>query len=357
MRVLLVGDYPPPSGGISVHVQQLHGVLRRAGIDAHVLDIGKGRQRHPDVTAAHSPWAYASRLAAFAARGYLIHLHTSGNNRKAWAVAASCAWMPLRRAPRVLTIHSGLMPEALAADPRLRQLARAAARGFSAVIAVSEPVSRALVSLPLPARRIRVHPAFIASAVAPGEPPPELAAARGRRRTLITVAHHPSPVYGRALTFQALRQLAVQRPDVGLAVFGPGTRDTAFDEAAQSAGVSHLIENFGELPHGQALALLQASDAFIRPTLADGDSISVREALALGTPTVASDVATRPAGTVLFRSQDPGDLTRALLQALAAGRRAPEAAPEADSGEATLRLYQQLTRGEGTSDEIVQSSG
>src|SRR5918996_2793495 len=39
--VLLIGDYPPPMGGIAVHVQQLHRGFRRNGLACRVLDIGK----------------------------------------------------------------------------------------------------------------------------------------------------------------------------------------------------------------------------------------------------------------------------------------------------------------------------
>jgi hypothetical protein len=53
--------------------------------------------------------------------------------------------------------------------------------------------------------------------------------------------------------------------------------------------------------HDACLALMSACDVFLRPTLEDGDSISVREALALGVPVVASRVGARPAGAILFR--------------------------------------------------------
>lgn len=55
-------------------------------------------------------------------------------------------------------------------------------------------------------------------------------------------------------------------------------------------------------------ALLKRTDLFIRPTNTDGDSISVREAIALGVPTIASDVVDRPSKVVTFKNRDISDL-------------------------------------------------
>ncbi|HUB08464.1 MAG TPA: glycosyltransferase, partial [Myxococcales bacterium] len=71
----------------------------------------------------------------------------------------------------------------------------------------------------------------------------------------------------------------------------------------------------GEIAHGEVLALLAATDVFLRPTLADGDAISVREALAAGAAVVATSVVPRPAGTRIV-APDAGALAAATLGAL-----------------------------------------
>jgi glycosyltransferase involved in cell wall biosynthesis len=47
---------------------------------------------------------------------------------------------------------------------------------------------------------------------------------------------------------------------------------------------------------------------FVRPSFADGDALSVREALSLGVPVLASDVVPRPMGCAVFRAGDFRDL-------------------------------------------------
>jgi glycosyltransferase involved in cell wall biosynthesis len=55
---------------------------------------------------------------------------------------------------------------------------------------------------------------------------------------------------------------------------------------------------------------------FVRPTLKDGDSISVREALVLGVPVVASRVGSRPPGTILFHPGNVEDMLSKVELAL-----------------------------------------
>jgi glycosyltransferase involved in cell wall biosynthesis len=338
MRVLLVGDYPPPHGGVAVHVQQLHQFLRSRNVEAKVLDIGKGGRPAPDVLPVRSIAQFGMRLAGFLATGWTVHVHTSGNNPKSWLLAAT-AGVPGPRAARVITLHSGLLPDYLAASPARRAFARAALAGYSRVVAVSEAVKGALLGCGVPAEKVVVVPAFCASQVKPGPVSNAVAAVRSRRRPLLAMAHHPSPVYGRLPMFRALRVLAEEWPDVGLALFGPGTRTPEFARDVRETCVARYIEDLGELEHAEALALMSQADAFIRPTTHDGDAISVREALALGVPCVASDVCRRPEGTFLFHAGDPADLALRVRQAIAEG---PAQVAMPDAGPVMLRLYGEL---------------
>ncbi|MFE8599602.1 glycosyltransferase family 4 protein [Archangium violaceum] len=339
MRVLLVGDYPPPHGGVAVHVQQLHGYLRERGVETVVLDIGKGGRPAPDVIPVRTPTQYGTRLAGFLREGWTVHVHTSGNNPKSWMLAATAGVRA--RAPRVITLHSGLLPDYLAASVARRAFARVALAGYSRVVAVSEAVREALARCGVPEEKLVVYPAFCGSQVRPGRVSPEIEAARARRLPLLAMAHHPSPVYGRGLMFRALRMIADELPGVGLAVFGPGTRSEEFLRDAREHRVEELIEDLGELEHSRALALISRCDAFIRPTTHDGDAISVREALALGVPCVASDVCGRPHGTYTFQVGNAVELAERVHHALEQG---PAQVVSPDAGPVLLKLYGDLVQ-------------
>ncbi|MFN7135061.1 MAG: glycosyltransferase, partial [Myxococcales bacterium] len=87
------------------------------------------------------------------------------------------------------------------------------------------------------------------------------------------------------------------------------------------------------------LAVMLASDVFVRPTYADGDALSVREALSLGRPVVASAVGFRPEGTTLFRTGDALDLAEKVERALGARQAQPVPAAQTSG---VLGVYRQV---------------
>lgn len=339
-RILLIGDYPPPHGGVAIHVKQLHAHLRARGVEVRVLDIGKGGRPAPDVLPVRTGRRLLEQLARHARDGFTIHLHTSGNNAKAWALIGLVGAVP--GVPKIVTLHSGLLPKFLEASVARRISARLALLGFTSVVSVSRAIDETVAQLGVPAQRRQVLPAFIASQVTPGSPPATLKAVRARRRPLLAMAHHPSPVYGRAAMFEALQAIAAHHPECGLALFGPGLDAPEFQEDARRFGVEPLLECFGELDHAAALAVIASADVFVRPTTADGDSISVREALALGVPCVATNVATRPEGTLTCVAGNAASLSETIIAGLAS--RGPFN-PGPDSGSALELLYRHVREG------------
>lgn len=325
-KVLLVGSFPPPFGGIAVHVAALREELAARGAEVEGVDVGGRGRALAGVMPAGGPGALAAALARPAGAGFLIHAHISGHTPKSWLVALASGLARRPFGPRaLLTVHSGLLPSFLAQGAPSRALARAAVGAFGRVVAVTPHLAQELAVLGVPRGRLAVAPAFIGAA-RPGRPPPGLAALRAERRPLLTCAVGPGAVYGLRVLFAAMPSVARRRPSVGLAVFGPEDEGRAC-ALARRYGIEERVLFLGQVEHAQALAAMAASDLFVRPALADGDAISVREALSLGVPVVASAVGHRPEGVALFRNGDSLALAGEILRALAApraGRRAPE---------------------------------
>jgi glycosyltransferase involved in cell wall biosynthesis len=141
--------------------------------------------------------------------------------------------------------------------------------------------------------------------------------ARAQFQPLIAFAYHPSRVYGSDTTLGGLRLLRRTHPRAGCVAFGPRSDSDALRTQADEAGQGAHVVGMGELGHHAALAVMAASDAFVRSTTVDGDAISVREALSLGVRCIASDAAARPPGAVLFRSGNPEELAHKLRESLA----------------------------------------
>src|SRR3981189_375220 len=77
---------------------------------------------------------------------------------------------------------------------------------------------------------------------------------------------------------------------------------------------------YGDMPHAVTLRAMLECDALLRTTLYDGDSVSVREALYIGTPVIATNNGMRPAGVKLIPLQDAGKLVAAISEIVREGR-------------------------------------
>lgn len=342
-RILLIGNMPPPHGGIAIHVHSLHERLKALDAWVRVLSLGASH-RAPSVQGVQSAPALAAELSTHALLGFLPHLHVSGHTLKSWLIAAAVAAL---RSPwgrgAVLTLHSGMVPQFLEGQGRRRPWLGRIARRFSAIFAVNGEVAEAIRALGVPTAKIRVLAAgFIPTA--PGQVPPALLSLRQRAAPLIASAIAQGPIYGARELIRALPAIAARFPCAGLALFGPGPIEP-LRALARDLGVLGRVAFLGELERAQALAVMAESDLFLRATRADGDAISVREALCLGKPVVASRVGERPGAVHLF---DPGDVAQMcdqLARAWAAAR----------SGGQLGRTLEARARAEADLAQVLQS--
>jgi glycosyltransferase involved in cell wall biosynthesis len=352
-KILLVGDYPPPHGGIAVHVRDLHSALHASRARVRVLAPGGRDRAVRGVTTVRHPTILAVHLARYASRGYLVHAHISGHTPKSWLLALACTLFRARDAPApLLTVHSGLTARFLAVSRHRRALARLICQRFGLVVAVDAHVAAALAEVGAPTERLCIVPAFSARGVDPGDVPTDIADLRQRISPLLCAAVTERPVYGARALFQALPAIAKEHPAVGAVLFGPRSQELRL--LAQAYRVEDRVACLGELARARAQAVISACDVFVRPTLADGDAITVREAMQLGRPVAASAVGYRPAGVALFRPGDPEELARAVLQALACG---PIPPPPMDGVAQVLELYAAMQRTPTTKEKLVGCVG
>jgi glycogen synthase len=328
IRVLQVGDFPPPAGGVATHVEELFHAVRARGGDSQVLDIGKGQLPADGVRGAGSMPAFAAQLAAKAARGYRVHLHTNGANPKSWLLAQACAAAGRLSGGAMITLHSGLSPAWLSEKTGRRVAARTVLAQYRKIIAVSNDIRHALEQCGV--REAVVLPAFSRASVKPGAAPRGLEELRASTDLLFCAMVAPRPEYGQEVLLQAFAKARGQLPHARLALYGPGS------ETVRGDGVT----GFGELQRPQGLALLAACEIFVRPTLADGDSVSVREAVSLGRAVVATDVGTRPPDVRLVPAGDAEALCKGMIAAaLELSTRPAPAADAPDSVSQILSLY------------------
>ncbi len=76
--------------------------------------------------------------------------------------------------------------------------------------------------------------------------------------------------------------------------------------------------------------LIEYSDIIVRPTCTNGDPLTVREALYLGKPAVASDVVSRPEETTPFKNRDYMDMANAIMSVIDSPRQISASANNLD---------------------------
>lgn len=91
---------------------------------------------------------------------------------------------------------------------------------------------------------------------------------------------------GHHLIIDAMRAM----PDCTLLIAGAGPERAALESQAKQAGVADKIRFLGEVPHGTLHEVYAAADAVVLASSREGWANVLLEAMACGTPVVASDV-------------------------------------------------------------------
>jgi glycosyltransferase involved in cell wall biosynthesis len=320
--ILILGPVPPPFGGIAAHVSRLVPLLQNAGLRVGVLNHFSSTEMSFVLGALRrNPLNYYRLPKRFHAR--LLHYHHSR-----WSTLMAVAIGRGRTGTRyILTIHSDQLGNQLNSNvPLIGPLTRWALRRFDAIIVVN-PKIRTAIQDHVGERRIEVVPAFLAGV---GEESPydvSTEAFLSSGRILLVPAYRVRPlrngrdVYGLDTAVKAFVILAEQRPELRLAFFiaappsgGKASRYLSdLERRLAEAGLSERVLIAFGLPLTPAL---RYNVVMVRPTRADGDAVSVREALHAGVPVVASDAVERPSGTATFSVDDVRGLCTALRRIL-----------------------------------------
>jgi glycosyltransferase involved in cell wall biosynthesis len=274
----------------------------------------------------------------------VIHLHVGGDlSLRHAAVMLVCSLLPGKKT--VFTFHSGGYPSS-EAGRRARPLSLRgfALRRLAGLIAVNQELVDLFRRFGVDSGKIRLILPF-GSVRLPERPLPEPLAAfyRAHDPVLLTVGLL-EPEYDLPLQVKALGKIREQFPGAGLVIVGSGSLEAAIRQLiAEQPWREHILLT-GDLAHEATLRAIAASRVLLRTTLYDGDSVSVREALQLGTPVIATDNGMRPEGVHLVPVSDEAALCRAVQTVL---QLEPSVGAKSESSgsenlDAIFRLYEDV---------------
>ncbi|MEO8595277.1 MAG: glycosyltransferase [Candidatus Solibacter sp.] len=343
MKVVQLGPYPPPHGGVQTNLVAIRQYLRTQG---HTCDaINLTRFRRQDADGVYYPsGAKALMHLLWRLKADILHLHFGGDlTRRLLALAWFCTALPGRKT--VLTFHSGGYP----GSPEGQSAAPATLRGLvlrrlDGVIGVNPEISAMFEKFGVPRRRIRTILPFAVNPPDRSQPlPPRLDAFFQAHSPVLLTVGLLEPEYDLAMQIDTLGDILQRHPRAGLVIAGAGSLEEALRAQIAERPYAGQVLLYGDMPHAVTLRATLECDALLRTTLYDGDSVSVREALYLGTPVIATDNGMRPGGVHLIPVSDPAQLSRAADEVLSGGD--VRSAPAGDGQEnirAVLEFYEDL---------------
>jgi glycosyltransferase involved in cell wall biosynthesis len=343
MRVLQLGPYPPPHGGVQTHLVALRDYLRRHGHTCDVVNLT--RFRREDADGVYYPSGALSLMWLLWRRpADILHLHFGGDlTPRLLGLALFCTLLPGRTT--VLTFHSGGYPT----SPAGRTAARATLRGFvlrrlDGLIGVNPEISELFVRFGVLRGSVRTILPFAVEPPDRALPlPPRLAAFLSAHSPVLLTVGLLEPEYDLPMQIDAMAGILQRYPRAGLLIVGAGSLEERLRARIASTPYADHVLLYGDMPHAVTLRATLECDLLLRTTLYDGDSVAVREALYLGTPVIATDNKMRPAAVHLIPPSDAPRLRDAVCELLSGGR--ARRAPGGDGQEnirAVARFYEEL---------------
>ncbi|MFN0277871.1 MAG: glycosyltransferase family 4 protein [Pyrinomonadaceae bacterium] len=346
LRVLQLGPYPPPEGGISRNMLTIRDELLARGHSCSIIatSASSRMESEPDVYHPRSIFALLKLLSSL--KYDVLHLHIGGDvSQRVLALAFACSFFARKK--NFLTLHSGAFP----LTDKARKATPNSLRGFifqrfSTLIAVNEAIAEVFRRYGVPADLIRVILPFSLhrpdeNVIVPND--------------LVTFCKKHSPVllavgglerdYDPLFQINAMKQILEKFPNAGLMIVGDGSLRIEVETAIVDSSYAENIFLTGNIEHAVTLHLINKADIMLRTTLFDGDAISVREALFLGTPVIATDTAVRPDGVNLIPVSDKSALVD-VMKAVANSERKEKYQSHAENQNIfdIVNLYEEIAK-------------
>ncbi len=344
MRVLQLGPFPPPHGGVQSNLVAIRQYLQSQGFYCAVVNLTRYRRLDADdVYYPRNPIQVVAHLLRL--QYDIIHIHFGGNiTFRLLALWLVCSLIPGKKT--VLTFHSGGYPSS-----KEGQTARPGTlRGFifrrlDRIISVNDEMIAMFRRFGVLSERIRLIPPHAFLAQPHSELRPDIAGFFQSHDPVLATVGGLEPEYGIPLQIEVIGDLLPKFPRLGLVIIGGGSLERELRDLIRSQShASHLLL-CGDVDHADTLRVIQECRILLRITHYDGDSIAVREALHVGTPVIATDNGMRPPGVHLVPVSDRDGCGRMIEQVLAdppLERRTGEI--NTDNVAAVVDLYRELRK-------------
>ncbi|MGD9587798.1 MAG: glycosyltransferase family 4 protein [Pyrinomonadaceae bacterium] len=347
LRIVQIGPMPPPHGGVSTNMLAIHETLAREGHESRIIDV-TDRNRPEGRPYVLKPRSAAGLLALLARMDAdVLHYHIGGEfSLRLALLTIFCGLLPGKCS--VVTFHSGGFARGAVQTARPFSIRGVAFRMQDRVVGVNPEMTRMFVAYGVKPDRIRMIVPFELKAPDESVPiPHSLSDFVETAEPLIVSVGSLESEYRHRDTIAALSKIIETHPGTRLLIAGSGPMRDELQNEINIRGHAGRVLLAGNVERDVLLHLNAKAGVLLRITDFDGDSISVREGLFLGTPVVATDNGMRPKGTRLVEaSAGPEQVASAVIEAIKVGREngSMREAPESNAAK-VIALYEELIFG------------
>jgi glycosyltransferase involved in cell wall biosynthesis len=317
VKVLVIGNYPPPMCGWAIQTYLVSAELRRRGQVCDVLKINENRMvKSPNYVDVQDGWDYLKKIVGFTLRGYRLNVHMNGTSKKGYLLALITTVIGrLMFRPIALTFHGGLSQDYFPRHDswRLHQAFRLLFQGARRIACDSLDIKHAIEGYGIKPQKITAIATFspqylrFTRADLPGDVEKFLS----ERKPVFFSYLSFRPEYRLETVREGMKRFRGTYSDAGFIWLGFPDRELSQARAfvnTWSEEERRSLLLLGNLTHDEFLTLLTRSSAYLRSPACDGVAASVLEALALGVPVVASENGRRPAKVLTYRDEDAADM-------------------------------------------------
>lgn len=313
-RIGILGPYPPPVGGVSVHIQRLSQYLEEKGIRHIVYDTSKVKEESKScyVISNMKKWLIKYVLTF---PDKILHIH----DRDWYLIAALSLSSRIHKTKTLVSFHS--FRETPEQFSRLKKCAfYISMKNVSIFIVDGNDDYKKLLKYCKDKKKVYNISPFIAPEIREEDfgKVDEYIWKYIHSKDIVLVGnafkisfYKDEDLYGIDMCIELIRELKSRYVDknVGLIFCLPIIGDeNYYHKLNKLINQYDLKDQFLFINKNLPLyPIISKASMFVRPTNTDGDSISVREALALGIPTICSDASVRPEQVITFKTRDMED--------------------------------------------------
>jgi len=354
MKIALIGSYPPPYGGISVHIQRMKKHLQGRGIECIIYDTSGTTKDEDNVVCITNLKKWLPKYFFFAKED-VIHCHSTS-----WMIRVIIGFMSFLGKKTVITVHGQSLSDSLKKGIWLRKkIIKFAVRHTTFVIAVNKKIKDLLLSLGVKSEKVSVITPFVPPDVKEEDykkVPKYVWNFMNSHKPIISANafqinfYNGTDLYGLDMIVDLVCRLKKYYQNIGIAICLPNIGDEKYFEKLKQQMKEKRVENnvlFITEPLPEVYPIWKESDFFVRPTCTDGDAVSIREALYLKIPVITSDAVPRPEGVILFKNRDVQDfitMTRNVLDNYKLYKSKVSNLESAEGFDRILEVYNELAR-------------